>query len=180
MKKQQELASEAEAAAAEEAARKGTLKNKLIATEHRNESTISTVFLESAEKLKTLYDQANNSLAALVAHVAATAHAAASCMAGSHFYSTYYPQPETEVSLAIKKMQSKPPPVPTKTELVKASTTFASLKDKISCFFQETKKQEAKSTSTKASSSKNTGLKLLVSSYDEDDDNADEDEKKEK
>ena len=90
---------------------------------------------ESAQKLKTLHDQTNNSLAALLAHVAATAHAAASCVAGSHFYSTYYPQPVSAAGLALQRLQETRP-VPIKTQLAKASTTFASLKDKIATFFQ--------------------------------------------
>jgi len=112
---------------------------------------------EAEEKLSTVFDQVNNSLAALIAHVAATAHAAAACVASSHFYSSFYPQPEGKAPINIIEQLA---PVPIKTQVETASTKFASLKDKISNFFNTMSKKE-KSVDESAKS----GLNLLISNY---------------
>ena len=44
------------------------------------------------EILKNLQDGVNNSLAAYLAHIAASAHAAVVCAANNHFYKLYYHQ----------------------------------------------------------------------------------------
>ena len=54
-------------------------------------------------------------------------------MASSHFYSTYYPQ--TKGKVLVGMIEEPPAPVPMKTQVATASTKFASLKDKISSFF---------------------------------------------
>jgi len=100
-------------------------------------------------------------LAALIAHVAATAHAAAACVASSHFYSAYYPQAEGKIPVG---MIEEPAPVPIKTQVATASTKFASLKDKISSFFSTMSRKEEDEPSGLA---RKSGLNLLISNYNE-------------
>lgn len=151
IKKHQELADAEAAAAEEEAAKK-----------------------ESLIKLTTLYDQVNNSMAAILAHIGATAHAAASYAVSNHFYASYFQSANPDgQNVPIKEIQI-PVPVPIKTHLAKASTTFANLKDRISNFFITSKKQETAvqepKLCEKGNLEKKSGLNLLISNYGDNED----------
>jgi hypothetical protein len=120
------------------------------------------------EKINTLVSIVNNSLATLLAHTAASAHSTAALTAYAYTYYQYYNQqnPDNKMTLELAKVE---PVVPIKTEIEKASDTFAKYKDKISSFFSSSKKideesaQKAKKqveTMPKAS-----GLKNLLAAY---------------
>jgi hypothetical protein len=119
-----------------------------------------------------------NLFSSLLSHIAATAHAAAACAASTHFYATYYQQESKKNSDGMEATNTieliKMPVVPLKSELEKASSTFASLKSKISNFFLTTKEIEKKKNDqgknenlTASTQQRSTCLNSLVSNYDD-------------
>jgi hypothetical protein len=107
-------------------------------------------------QLNALFEVVNKSFAALLAHTAAAAHANAAVNAYSY---AYYYQQQVELQGDTKF----PEIVPLKTEIEKASNTFAKYKDKISSFFQTSKKLET--TISKINKNQMSNLNKLMIDY---------------
>lgn len=139
-------------------------------------SSANKTTLTQIEKLGTLLGIVNNSLATLLAHTAASAHSTAAITAYTYSYYNYVNANEGEGS---KKNALPPPIVPIRTEIEKASNTFAKYKDKISSFFQTTtQKEEKKPKSVEVQVKGFAALKDLMAAYsdnmkDEKDDSTD-------
>lgn len=126
-------------------------------------SSANKTTLTQTEKLGTLLGIVNNSLATLLAHTAASAHSTAAITAYTYSYYNYVNASEGEGS---KKSALPPPIVPIRTEIEKASSTFAKYKDKISSFFQtNTQKEEKKAKSVEVEVKGFAALKDLMAAY---------------
>ena len=121
----------------------------------------------TVESLNSLFNVVNNSLAALLAHTAATAHAAATLTATNQYYASVYQSQNQHREDMIKAKAFS------KEEIKKASNTFATFKDKIANFFETSKQVETKINEMKENAS--SGLQLLMSNYGNDDSEAEED-----
>jgi hypothetical protein len=120
------------------------------------------------EKINTMVSIVNNSLATLLAHTAASAHSTAALTAYAYNYYQYYNQqnPDNQISLEMPKVETSV--VPLKTEIEKASDTFAKYRDKISSFFTSSKKIEEESANRAKQLDdlpKTSGLNRLVAAY---------------
>ena len=119
------------------------------------------------KRIHSLYEKVNSALAALLAHIAATAHSSAAMYAYNYQYYQYYQQINQNGSSDIL-----PPikPVPLKEDIEKASSAFAKFKSKISTFFlasEQLEKSSSKLTNSKKKSEM-TGLNKLIADYSDD------------
>jgi len=122
---------------------------------------------QPTSQLNALFEVVNKSLAALLAHTAAAAHANANVNAYAY---AYYYQQQVELQGDTKF----PEIVPLKTEIEKASNTFAKYKDKISSFFQTSKKLET--TISKINKNQMSNLNKLMINYSDNLSESDDDE----
>ncbi len=116
------------------------------------------------KRINSLFEKVNNALAALLAHIAASAHSSAAMYAYNYSYYQYYQQINQNGSSDILPPMK---PVPLKEDIEKASSAFAKFKSKISTFFLASEKLE-KSSKLKNKSTKKSDVNKLVADYSDD------------